>query len=273
MDIDHNDNNIDNDIDNDNDICFICMCPVRVPGYFICWKHQTPVGEPHCDSFRRQCVPCMRKMLHLNESTEKRPAYVKCPTCSATTNPRFLNAEKAYIKDFRLMNKDTYNDYKCFHDECDFKGTQRELDRHLRTDCPWRRIPCEGCRMWMRSMEMEAHIKICSLYLACAICDEYIPCIQFARHLVEAHGMEQCLLCGEFFSVSSIVAHRETKCPKGPVMCGISGCENPFLRRSDLLHHYHNHLTSAITNLEKHLHYVQIIQELCTTTTTNRAND
>ena len=257
------------------DLCFICLSPPRVPGYFVCWKHHTTVGEPSCDSFRRQCVPCMRKMLYLNEKNEKRPVCVKCPTCDATVNPRFLNAEKSYTKDFKMMNQDPKTDYTCFHEECAFKGTQRDLDRHLRTECPWRRIPCEGCGAWMRHMDLEVHITGCTMYMSCAVCETYIPRIAFTRHLAEVHEIEQCIYCSDFFPVSTIQSHRDVRCRNRPVLCEVLGCSKPFILRHEMLHHYHEHLIDAMNNLEKNVQHVKSIQELCVRVSTwaRRAQD
>lgn len=124
---------------------------------------------------------CARQYLEMDKPHALRHMRLKCLTCDVTINPQWLS-NKCYRKDYLLMSLDNKNDYKCVYNEmgCNFKGSQMELDRHLKNTCYYRIIKCEGsngdgrCGLSYRICDKQKHQSECYFYIYCKRCNEYI---------------------------------------------------------------------------------------------------
>lgn len=222
--------------------CCICHDHVRVPVRFTCFPCKTQPGKPSCNSITRVCLLCAREYLQLNKKRSDRTTHRKCLTCPAQVRCSTLCAINSYEKDFLMMTHDKREDYKCFHDDCSFKGTQNGLDHHIQTECPYRIISCQYCKLYYQAMEETTHITTCPEYSCCFYCKKYIPKQEERRHYKE-HNLQNCRYCYKWVHNDVYIQHKNT-CPEKPYECVY--CHKNFQRK-----HIYDHLVEHVDLFSK----------------------
>lgn len=238
--------------------CLICHEPVRIPVRFICFDCPPSPAKQTCNDTIRVCLTCARAYLELDKPKNERIPQRKCLICPTTTEPRLLNADSAYAKDFLLMSMDSKK-YPCVHstDGCGFTGTQNDLDRHLRSECPYRILFCRGknCKKIILAKDKETHRRYdCAGYRLCGMCDEVFRVQQFQDHLRTAHQYKDCQFCSNCEHPSKLQEH-EQQCPQRYGVCRF--CHHP-IRFMDYPAHLEQH-QAAIASLFKETHDASII--------------
>lgn len=169
-------------------ICLICHERVRIPVQITCFPcHQEP---PSCHDISRVCMLCARRYLQLDKPNVLRSPRVRCLTCDAVTSPPSLNSSTCYRKDYLLMSLDTET-YSC--PNCNYHGSQTELDRHVEHMCDYRivRCPASGgdgrCGVSYRACDERTHMSECYFYVFCWECVDYIHKDAYFFHMHTHH--------------------------------------------------------------------------------------
>lgn len=236
--------------------CKICFEPCLIPVSFTCFPCNADPGTPSCNSMTRVCLQCARKYLELDRPRRERSLQKRCILCRAVTNPRRLNAVRSYTKDYLLMTLDPRMDYECVHSECSFRGTQMEMDHHIRSDCVFRDVHCNGCHTYIRSGLLQAHVRSeCPGYIQCRYCDDMILQISMDGHLSSKHQIIRCMLCNMFVhqDFPGMQTHLARDCPLRVVQCVSCGAS---VIANELKTHYNTKIEwvrSHIRTLEAQL--------------------
>ncbi|NDA64577.1 MAG: hypothetical protein EBX50_21490, partial [Chitinophagia bacterium] len=210
--------------------CCLCLDDVRVPVKITAFHCRKIPGKSSCHDANRVCLICARKYLYLNIfPSSTRPDSQKCLFCPTTVDPRFLNAQNAYEKDFMLMSIMSRKDYPCFHSElgCVFQGGQNELDRHMQNQCQYRMTRCE-CGYFYKVIDGPQHYQ------------EWIVAERMDAHIVK-HKAARCTYCVEIFPESIFDAHKE-KCPYKPQSCELC---HVSISKKNMREHLMSHVTKA----------------------------
>lgn len=229
-------------MDSPNFQCDLCqeevVIPVKILAFTGC--RQEP-GGPTCNSVKRYCLVCVRNFLFLNQfPPESRPNTVKCPICrTSKCNPRVLNAKTAYDKDYMLMSLMTRQDYPCPRTDqgCEFKGSQNDVDRHLKDSCQFRITKCD-CSAMIRPCDIPEHMKQCPLYTPCEVCQELHPRIKMGSHLHDVHNKVKCARCFQLVDNDKTDHHAQEICPERCVTCEVCLDDIPHkTMRDHLMYH------------------------------------
>lgn len=217
------------------DICSICLDPVRVPVELTCFPCSTSKTIKNCYSINRICLHCARKYLHLNEIKHKRPESIKCLFCPDTVDPRTLNAETSYKKDYRMMACDPHT-YTCVHDsQCGFRGSQMQLERHLQQECNYRMCFCMDCKCRFKANSF--HDTTCPARFTCTRCHQRVLRTEYTKHFREEHHVQRCQYCGSTFDLDHLEDHKKT-CVYRFIECDICGeSKQKIMMYSHLLKH------------------------------------
>lgn len=209
--------------------CPICHDPVKVPVSFTyqCFPCRKPENGPGCHDILRVCLYCARTYLQLNTYYKDRVVSRKCLLCPTTTNPRRLRkAKDIYKKDYSYMSRDKSTDYTCFHSECDFKGSQNNLDHHMKHQCLYRTVPCH-CGVFYRPVDVESHRGQCPYYTPCTLCPPhtYVLTGEWEKHVRQVHDRVACqhMGCGALFELSALEKHMASECLYRSIVCGQCG--------------------------------------------------
>lgn len=235
--------------------CIICLNTCRIPVRLVCFPCNTfTPHRPNCSNIRRVCLSCAKKYLHLEKKKVERPASVKCLICSTTCNPRYLNnVNDIYEKDFLLMQLDPRDDYDCENQGCSFRGHQFELYEHLQFECLYRMIQCDGCKESCPYKDEILHKSLCTYYVECSKCPEYILKTALKKHYSEVHSLVECNDCHELMSSDGHHQH-SLVCPELLLHCDI--CSHSYKRKDK-----RQHIIEDLDKLhQERLHY---IQKLC----------
>lgn len=233
--------------------CLLCQSDLRIPAQIICFPCSRSVnGEPGCNAAKRYCVPCIRKYLELNTPKENRSLSKKCLFCPSKVNPRLLGTfDQVYSKDYFTMSQDTRIDYTCFHDDkgCAFKGSQNELDRHLKRDCIYRTSSCKCKKFYIAQYEAE-HRQDCPYFKECPKCKQMISIDMLSAHLFEEHDLVKCAHteCNDLLATNKQCDHMEKQCKFRMVVC--KHCKK-CTRATDLASHVLDHIRGEQRNIQE----------------------
>lgn len=235
--------------------CAICLNTCRIPVRLLCFPcNKFTPHRPNCSNIRRVCLSCARKYLHLDKKKIDRPANVKCLICSTTCNPRYLNnVNDIYEKDFLLMQMDPRDDYDCENQECSFRGNQFQLYEHLQYQCLYRNIQCDGCKESHAYKDEILHKSLCTYYVECSKCPEYILKTALKNHYAGVHSLVECNDCHDLIPTNSHSQHALT-CPELLLHCDI--CKHSYKRKEK-----RQHIANDLDDL--HQERLKYIQKLC----------
>lgn len=222
--------------------CCLCLDEVRVPVKIKAFRCPKAPGKPSCHDVNRVCLICARNYLHLNTFPAiSRPDAKKCLFCPTTIDLRYLNAQKAYEKDFMLMSLMPRKDYPCFHSElgCVFTGSQNELDRHMQSECKYRMTKCE-CGVFHKVIDGPQHYQQCQFYEKCSFCLEWINTSDIDAHLTN-HKAARCCYCVKIFPDAVLVGHKE-RCPDKPMNCELC---HKFIFKKQMGDHLMSHVNKG----------------------------
>lgn len=222
--------------------CCLCLGEVLVPVKTKAFDCQRLPGKPSCHDVNRICLLCASKFFHLNTPVRMRPNYLKCLFCPATCDPRVLNAESAYEKDFMLMSLLTRKDIPCFHSDlgCTFKGNQNEMDRHIQDECVHRITKCQ-CGTFHKVIDTPEHYKECRYYKQCPCCKDWKHVDVMVKHVELDHYSKFCAHCHKVYFIHTIAEHVLT-CTMRLVNCDF--CNNHVMY-SKMGEHLMFHITTA----------------------------
>jgi hypothetical protein len=222
--------------------CSICLQQLRVPVKIKAFNCPRTRGKPSCNDLKRLCLCCARKYLYLNIPVRSRPTSAKCLFCPTTCDPRDLNADLAYEKDYMLMSLMTRKDYPCFHSElgCSFTGGQHEVDHHITNVCEYRTTRCQ-CGTFHTVINTPDHYQNCRYYRQCPCCKDWKHVDVIFRHIETDHHSKFCMYCHKIHPLRTIAAHQQT-CTMRPVSCEI--CHNHVMY-SRMGEHLMSHVSTA----------------------------
>jgi hypothetical protein len=233
--------------------CLLCQSDARVPAQIICFPCNRSIdGEPGCNAAKRYCTPCIREFLQLNIPKEQRAFVKKCLFCPSKVNPRYLgSSEHVYCKDYYTMAQDTKTDYPCFNDGkgCTFKGSQNELDRHMKRVCIYRTSSCK-CKKFFIAKDEAEHRQDCPYFKKCSQCQEAIPIDKFTDHLFEQHSLVKCAHaeCEHLSTTNKHQEHMNKQCKFRHVVCKQCSC---LTRAIDLGNHVLNHIRGEQSDIQE----------------------
>lgn len=198
--------------------CFICLQPVCVPVKITAFSCQERLGKPSCHDIQRACLLCVRGYLQLDKPHAERSDRIKCPFCPSQSNPRCLNAKKAYKKDYLLMSLLTENVF-CPNQTygCAFYDTQTNMDKHLQTECVFRYTRC-SCGKYIVVNNVNDHSRVCTDCRKCRVCKKYIHVQELESHFESVHHIKRCPFCHLTIALSAFQQHEHT-CTERPVQC------------------------------------------------------
>lgn len=193
-------------------VCEICYEYCKIPVKFTCfpcYSHE----NIHCHSIKRFCLMCAEKYLEKNTSVKK------CIYCDATTtlNINTFRIQDLYEKDFFIMSLDL-DRYSCAHLDCDFTGTQSELNKHL-SDCGYVSVHCFGCHVKVQRKSMAKHQEECTKLEKCFYCDTICLKNHLEMHVGNKHCTYRCFHCQTFIPENEMERHVTEICPHRPTIC------------------------------------------------------
>ena len=101
----------------------------------------------------------------------------------------------------------------CINNECTFRGTQKDMWIHLK-ECPHEVLDCEICGAF--NVKRSNHtIDVCSGYIQCSECDEYILKSEKSKHMRINHNLWFCSWCASHVPNNnnhSFTRHRMREC-------------------------------------------------------------
>lgn len=220
--------------------CRICLGGCVLPVMLTCFPCSIPRPNtgPGCHSLLRVCMRCARRYLQLDRAPHHREARKRCLLCRSRVDLPSLASDGSdvYIKDYLLMSLDPGISHPCPYAPCTFRGSQMEIDAHLRSDCGHRPTLCDGCGAHVPLCERDLHIRTaCPGYTACEICEASILRTAWMAHRSQAHGQAPCAQCGLPITVDPhknniqedidtvMMRHWQTECPFRPVQCRYCG--------------------------------------------------
>ncbi|XP_003383553.1 PREDICTED: TNF receptor-associated factor 4-like [Amphimedon queenslandica] len=221
-----------------NYICLICTLVSRDPHQVSC-------------CYNIYCKSCLDK--HRKKSSWN--GRFSCPAC------RELLDTRSYFKDGRLEREIKALQVQCTIEECDWKGTISDIEAHVMI-CPYRMVDCSlGCGEKIRYKEVEAHLlSDCpKRKVSCQYCKKEGPhdIITSSAHLNECRyypikcSNEGC----EFIRERFWFTHHEQNCPKAIIYCEYSnlGCKKLIKREEQEKHNEESmkeHLQMAVKRVD-----------------------
>jgi len=249
--------------------CIICHDTAKVPVQLICFPCASAGNETlqnECNEIVRVCLVCVRDYLQLDTAVNQRISFRKCLLCDRSVNPRHLgiHPDSIYRKDKMLMSMDNRNNISCSRvdDDCDFTGTQSELDRHLHDSCPGRTMTCRGgCGDSFKAMDEKAHMAACNFFSLCLRCTpstEYMVEEDLRKHMFQKHKEVRCHDCKMYVPESRLMTHRK-ECPKRVVECTICKKHNFFV---DMKKHISEHIRYQAQEINTATSHIQSQQTI-----------
>lgn len=223
--------------------CPICQTSVVVPVHFTCFS--CACGEDYC-----VCLQCARNYLQLNRDRDEWAPQRKCLLCPATTYLSPMDESKCLRKNRIYMRMDA-NVYPCFHGDlgCEFRGTQRELDRHVDHECVYRtlRCPCGACHT---AHDAQKHYIKCSHHKKCPMCETYVHLDASAKHLQDEHGLVACVHvgCPEIVATDALEEHLGFSCRHRLVSCAVCHQKKTVVTLSQ---HMSQHLSESRLEVDR----------------------
>lgn len=204
-------------------LCPICLQDVRLPVNLCCFPCRAPVGRRGCDD-QVICLYCARDFLGLNVMPRLRPDSIRCLFCHATTNPRYLNANNSYRKNYGLRDaldadlRRLNTSVKC--QRCDMECDSHEkLDEHLYFECGGSMRVCRfGCEYAGSKDSIADHNDMCP------------------------HQTTTCSLCSRRITLANYHKHVRAECTMRLKVCLYCSRE---VRAMDMRHHLQSHITEV----------------------------
>jgi len=195
--------------------CLICHEPPTIPVHMTAFECKPdPCTGQKCGSLSVVCLLCAVRFMKLDVPPEKRAITApRCPLCRSGKK-FFMYPEDAYQVDFLYMSMDTQI-LSC--PLCpSFTGTQTDVYRHLRRDCPGWKIMCteDGCRQFYPRGEQETHQNTtCKGFTTCKMCSSRVRHDHYLRHVVVHHpdSFLTCVSCTERVRARESVDHSRTE--------------------------------------------------------------
>lgn len=216
--------------------CPICLGDVVLPVHFTCFSCEC--SETYC-----VCWPCGRRHLHMDSDEKGKrggngpPKCLYCPVQVSTTD------ESRCFRKNRIYMQQDPTVYPCIDAECDFKGSQCELERHLDKDCRSRRLRCP-CGASFQANHASSHYTTCCHYKICGVCEEHVPVDDLPHHRRIRHDLVACpyVGCPEVVPTNRLHHHTTTSCGHRLVSCPV--CQQKR-RAKDMRHHLEDHRTDV----------------------------
>lgn len=194
----------------DISICLICHDSIVIPVSIVAFKC---VSSGMCTY--TVCLTCARDYLELNKSYRDRSSEVRCLTCQERIRLDGLNS-KAYTVNYHVMK---YLDVIIGNVSCprclEYKGTQKQIEEHLKSSCSERTLPCSFCRNMIKFKDTDGHMKVCPDVAKCQWCSHpYFPYIstkdvvhpEQIKHICPL-AVHKCAYCEREMSVDDYIDH------------------------------------------------------------------
>lgn len=242
--------------------CEICLQECKIPVKIICFPCSFNHSKINCYSMKRFCLKCVRSYFELHLEKNERMEYKRCLYCQSYVNPQILSSRQIYEKDFLIMSFDS-SIYNCIHDKCDFKGTQLEINQHLK-NCCYTILKCKECDEKYQYMNHIQHLQSCSWHIVCDICEEYVPYRLYDKHLNDQHEMQTCYYCDEIILNQNMLHHINDECEYRPIKCKYCIDYYEMMNEKEHLHkhlqnknNYKSYLLSKYEKIENECHELE----------------
>ncbi len=221
-------------------ICYICQNEVYLPVQIVCFPCYKR-NKIHCFTFVRMCVACAVPYLQLDKSVEDR-TNVKCLFCAESCDTKLLTTENSYCYDFWLIRES-----RGANSICPFcvKIIESNVTDHIRESCPYFYEQCICGRVTTKEW-MGLHIKYCSHYIQCKLCQKHIKKLDYEFHCFETHDLLLCEDCGQYIQAGEFASHSLHRCPHRMVPCD-------FCREKVKYCDYEKHLLQHETDIQNAL--------------------